>query len=54
MATLLPVQTPGPKWAVRQYPPSGHVVDPPLFTITGDVTIIGRDGADIEISNPLV
>jgi hypothetical protein len=54
MATLLLVQTPGPKWAVRQYPPSGHVVDPPLFTITGDVTIIGRAGMDIDITSPPV
>jgi pSer/pThr/pTyr-binding forkhead associated (FHA) protein len=43
-----------PAYAVRQYLPSGDIVDPPLFTITGDVTIIGRDGVDIEIPNPLV
>ena len=57
MATLLLVQTPVRTHTVRQYLPSGDVVDPPLFTITGVVTVIGRvrrDGADSEITNPLV
>src|SRR5262245_66452715 len=44
MATLLLVQTPNSTYAVRQHLPSRDVVDPPLFTITGDVTVIGRDG----------
>jgi pSer/pThr/pTyr-binding forkhead associated (FHA) protein len=56
MATLLLVRTPVPSYAVRQHLPSGDVVDPPLFTITGDEAFIGRDPAvvDVEISNPLV
>jgi pSer/pThr/pTyr-binding forkhead associated (FHA) protein len=57
MATLLLVQTPVPAYPVRQHLPSGDVVDPPLFTITGDVTVIGRylrEGVDIEIPNQLV
>jgi len=57
MATLLLVQTPGPAYAVRQHLPSGVVVDPPLFTITGDLIVVGRhrrDGVDIEIPNPVV
>jgi pSer/pThr/pTyr-binding forkhead associated (FHA) protein len=54
MATLLLVQMPYPTDRVRQHLPSGDVVDPPLFTITGEVTIIGREGVDIEISNPFV
>jgi pSer/pThr/pTyr-binding forkhead associated (FHA) protein len=57
MAALLLVKMPRPDFAVRQHLPSGDVVDPPLFTITGDVTVIGRyrrEGVDIEIPNPLV
>jgi pSer/pThr/pTyr-binding forkhead associated (FHA) protein len=57
MAALVLVQTPGPAYPVRQHLPSGDVVDPPLFTITGDVTVIGRDrreGVDIEMRHPAV
>jgi pSer/pThr/pTyr-binding forkhead associated (FHA) protein len=54
MATLVLVQTPDPANTVRQHLPSGAVVDPPLFTITGDVIFIGRDGVEIEILDPLV
>src|SRR5262245_34574455 len=44
MAMLLLVQTPTSTYTVRQHLPSRDVVDPPLFTITGDVTVIRRDG----------